>query len=214
MITGNRAAGCAVAALICLSAIACASTAPLSVDAGPPQLLAFPATDLTLFGRASESGGAPVAVQWTVGSGPASVTFSAPEALTTTVTFSAAGTYVLRLAARSGASEAADNVTVTVNPASSQRAFYVDPDYAGGGDGTASRPWSALASSPTGPEWSAVNQALADGPVIIYFSAREAGVEASEETTSEVNVLRTDKSTHRLTLDGVSQYNTNHEQPS
>jgi len=214
MITANRVVLCALAALICVSMAQCASSSPLSVDAGPAQVLAFPATDLTLFGRASESGNAPVAVQWSVVSGPAPVTFSASGALTTTATFSATGTYALRLAGRSGASEAASTVTVTVSPASSQRAFYVDPDYAGRGDGTASRPWRALVSSPTGPEWSAINEALAHGPVIVYFSAREAGVEASEETTAEVNVLRTDTSAHRLTLDGMSRYNTDDAQPS
>jgi parallel beta-helix repeat protein len=59
-----------------------------------------------------------------------------------------------------------------------------------------------------------INQALAHGPVIVYFSAREAREETSEETTAEVNVLRTDKSTHRLTLDGMSRYNTDDTHPS
>lgn len=214
MITATRIVWCALAVLVCVSTTQCASTSPLSVDAGPAQALAFPATDLTLFGRAGEIGNAPLAVQWSVVSGPAPVTFSASGALTTTATFSATGAYVLRLAARSEASEAASTVTVTVSPASSQRAFYVDPDYAGQGDGTASRPWRVLISSPNGPEWSAINRALAQGPVIVYFSAREAGVDAPEETTDEVNVLRTDTTTNRLTLDGMSQYNADDAQPS
>ncbi len=211
---GTRAVLCVLAALAGLLAAPAIGGSSLSVDAGPDQLLAFPATDLTLFGNANGSGNAPVPVEWTVVSGPAPVAFSAPGGLTTTATFSAAGTYVLRLTARSGDSEAASTVTVAVNPASSQRAFYVDPDYTGEGDGSELRPWRALVSSADGPQWSAVNQALAHGPVIVYFSAREAAVDASEETTDEVNVLRTDRTTNRLTLDGMSKYNTNDERPS
>jgi hypothetical protein len=186
----------------------------LEVDAGLPRTLAFPATDLTLFGHARAPENRPLVVRWTQVGGPAPVRFSAPCALTTTASFSATGRYVLRLTAREGGRRAISTVAVRVDPASSQRAFYVDPDYAGDGDGSAGRPWRALASSPTGPEWSAVNRALAHGPVIIYFSAREAREDVPEETTSEVNVLRTDKSTHRLTLDGMSRYNADDAQPS
>jgi hypothetical protein len=184
------------------------------VGAGPPKVLAFPATDLTLFGHASDPQDRPLVVRWTRVSGTAAVRFSAPAALTTTASFSATGRYLLRLTAQEGRRRATSTVAIRVAPASSQRAFYVDPDYAGEGDGSASRPWRALVSSPTGPEWSAVNRALAKGPATIYFSAREAREEVSEETTAEVNVLRTDKSAHRLTLDGMSRYNTDDVHPS
>ncbi len=203
-------------ALLMLLASGFASTegSPLAVDAGPPKVLAFPAADLTLFGHARDPQNHPLVVRWTRVSGPAPVRFSAPSALTTTATFSAVGRYLLRLTVQDGRRRAASTVAIRVEPASSQRAFYVDPDCAGEGDGTASRPWRALVSSPTGPEWSAINRALAKGPVIVYFSAREAREEISEETTAEVNVLRTDKSTHRLTLDGMSRYNTDDTHPS
>ncbi|MFB3882371.1 MAG: right-handed parallel beta-helix repeat-containing protein [Armatimonadota bacterium] len=99
-------------------------------------------------------------------------------------------------------------------PASSQRAFYVDPDCAGGGDGSASRPWTALGTSPTNAQWTAINEALAQGPVIVYFSAREAGSDTAEETIAQVNVLRSDKSTNRLTIDGMSKYNADDANPT
>ena len=214
MIASRILVPCLLVALVCATGVASARGASLSVDAGTPQVLAFPARDLTLFGQVSSSADQPVTVQWSMVSGPAPVKFSAPWALTTTVTVSAVGSYVLRLTAHRNASKATDTVTITVTSASSQHAFYVDPDYVGEGDGSASKPWRALVSSPTGPEWSAVNQALAKGPVIIYFSAREAREDVPEETTSEVNVLRTDQSAHRLTLDGMSRYNTDDAHPS
>jgi hypothetical protein len=196
------------------AAVAFAGEAPLALDAGPPKVLAFPATDLTLFGHARDPENHPLVVHWSRVSGPAPVKLSAPSALTTTATFSAVGRYLLRLAAVDGRRRAASTVAIRVDPASSQGAFYVDPNYAGEGDGTAGKPWRALVSSPTGPEWSVINQALAKGPVIVYFSARKAREDIPEETTSEVNVLRTDKSTHRLTLDGMSRYNTHDTHPS
>ena len=204
----------ALAGLLASAAVMPASGPPLVAEAGPAQTLALPATDLTLFGHVEAPVDRPLVVRWSRVSGPAPVRFSASGSLTTTATFSATGRYLLRLEVREGGRRAASTVAVRVDPASSQTAFYVDPDCAPGGDGSASRPWRALVSYATGPEWSAVNQALAKGPVIVYFSAREAGSEVSEETTSEVNVLRTDRGTHRLTLDGMSRYNTDDAHPS
>ncbi len=53
---------------------------------------------------------------WSQVSGPGTATFTAPTALTTSVSFSAAGTYVLRLSVYDGALTGSDDVTVTVNP--------------------------------------------------------------------------------------------------
>jgi len=53
---------------------------------------------------------------WSVVSGPGTVTFSAPPALSTTASFSASGSYVLRLTVSDGALTASDVVSVTVNP--------------------------------------------------------------------------------------------------
>ena len=63
-------------------------------------------------------------------SGPGTVTFSGPNALTTSVTFSVAGTYVLRLTASDSVSSTSDDVTVTVNPAPANGLtgrYYKDP---------------------------------------------------------------------------------------
>lgn len=56
-------------------------------------------------------------VQWSRESGPGAVEFADPRALVTAATFSAPGTYVLRLTARSGDAEATSTFTVVVESA-------------------------------------------------------------------------------------------------
>ena len=53
--------------------------------------------------------------QWSQQSGPGNATIAAPTAVDTTATFSAAGTYVLRLTATDSALSSHDDVTITVN---------------------------------------------------------------------------------------------------
>ena len=157
---------------------------PPVVNAGPNKVLASPAKDLTLFGHATDPENNPLTVQWTMTSGPAPTTFSAPQALTTTVTFTTPGTYVFQLAASDGTVTVTSSETVTVNPASSQTAFYVDPTYTGrSSDGSAAHPWTSLLDSDSdrAAKWNIINSALATKDVIIYFSARTAGSDTSEQ---------------------------------
>lgn len=88
--------------------------------------------------------------------------------------------------------------------------FYVDPDWTGQQIGAPETPWVRL----TEAAWDTINAALADSAVTVYFSAREADVDANETTTSPLSILRADQSEHRLTLDGMSQYNTDDQHPS
>src|SRR6266849_8722509 len=81
--------------------------------------------------------------------------------------------------------------------------FYVDPDWAGIHSGTASQPFSALDTT----AWSAINADLARGDVTIYFSALKADGVTQQSQAVWVHCLRTDYSSHRLTLDGYSYYN-------
>ncbi len=60
--------------------------------------------------------GLPPAVHWARASGPGTVEFSDPGALMTTATFSAPGTYVLELMARSGDAETSSTLSVIVEP--------------------------------------------------------------------------------------------------
>src|SRR5207237_542630 len=72
-----------------------------SVDAGPDLSVQLPAT-ATLSGVATDDGlpaGTPLAMSWGKVSGPGTVTFTPPGAASTVVSFSAGGTYILRLTA-------------------------------------------------------------------------------------------------------------------
>ena len=96
--------------------------------------------------------------------------------------------------------------------------FYVDSDWTGIRNGTASQPFAVLDSS----AWSNINSALAIDDVTIYFSARKAvsdtpsyyhaagidGVQLEIDLT-----LKTTSGSHLLTLDGSSFYNTSESSP-
>ena len=90
--------------------------------------------------------------------------------------------------------------------------FYVDPDFIGTTQGTADNPWTTLGNGKSA-QWAAVNAALASGDVNVYFSAREALSDIPDEITKQILIYRSDTSSHRLTLDGMSIYNTNDTVP-
>ncbi|MCP4275758.1 MAG: hypothetical protein GY779_05330, partial [Gammaproteobacteria bacterium] len=95
------------------------NVAPVT-NAGPDQTIALPHTAVTLNGLASDDGlpnppGA-MSFNWSVVTGPGTVDFSTPNALSTTASFSSAGTYTLRLFTSDGELNHQDDVIVTVNP--------------------------------------------------------------------------------------------------
>jgi poly(3-hydroxybutyrate) depolymerase len=97
---------------------AAVNAAPV-VSAGADLAITLPAT-AALGGSASDDGlpaGSTLVCAWSTVSGPGSVTFANPAQAATTATFSAAGTYVLRLSASDGTLSASDTVTVTVTAA-------------------------------------------------------------------------------------------------
>lgn len=87
-------------------------------DAGPNRTVTMPAS-VTLAGSISDDGlpeGAPLTSMWSQLPGaPGTATFTTPTSPTTDVTFSAPGTYVLRLTANDTELQGTDDVTVTVN---------------------------------------------------------------------------------------------------
>jgi hypothetical protein len=92
-----------------------------AVNAGPDIVITLPAS-ATLDGTVTDDGLpkplGTVATTWTKLSGPSgTVTFANASAIDTTASFTAAGTYVLRLTASDGALSSSDDVTVVVNPA-------------------------------------------------------------------------------------------------
>jgi hypothetical protein len=98
-----------------------------TVNAGGDQTITLPSS-ASLSGTASDDGlpnpPATLTTTWSKVSGPGTVTFANASARATTASFSAAGSYVLRLTASDSALSASDDVAITVNSSS------------GGGGGT------------------------------------------------------------------------------
>jgi Divergent InlB B-repeat domain/FlgD Ig-like domain/K319L-like, PKD domain/Calcineurin-like phosphoesterase len=91
---------------------------PPCVNAGSDQTVSV-SSSATLQGQATDDGdpnppGA-LTVAWSQVSGPGAVTFENANALSTTASFSAAGTYVLRLTANDGELQNSDELTIVVN---------------------------------------------------------------------------------------------------
>lgn len=93
---------------------------PPAVAAGPDLAVLLPAS-AALDGTVSDDGlpnpPAAVTTTWSVVSGPGTVGFANPNSVDTTATFSAAGSYVLRLTASDGSLTTSDDVVVTVSNA-------------------------------------------------------------------------------------------------
>jgi K319-like protein/parallel beta helix pectate lyase-like protein/uncharacterized protein DUF1565 len=87
------------------------------VDAGPDQTATLPAA-VNLDGVATDDQlptGSSVTTTWSMYSGPGTVTFGDVNALSTTASFSSAGTYVLRLTATDTALSSSDDVIITIS---------------------------------------------------------------------------------------------------
>jgi len=93
-----------------------------TVNAGPDQTITLPAT-ASLSGTASDDGlpnpPATLTTTWSMVNGPAggTVTFGNASARATTASFSAAGSYTLRLTANDSALSRTDDIVITVNAA-------------------------------------------------------------------------------------------------
>jgi RHS repeat-associated protein len=101
------------------------------VGAGPDLSTALPAAAVTLNGTVTDDGlpeTGTLSAEWSEIAGPGTVTFADPSAATTTATFAAAGTYVLRLAASDGDLWASDEVTVNVEAANTPPLVDAGPD--------------------------------------------------------------------------------------
>ncbi len=89
-----------------------------SVNAGADQTIQLPTDSVNLDGTVSDDGlpeGAAVSTAWSKVSGPGTVTFGNAGSVDTMASFSAAGTYVLRLTADDTELSASDDVQVVVN---------------------------------------------------------------------------------------------------
>ncbi|MDT3777453.1 hypothetical protein PJI16_07760 [Nitrospira sp. MA-1] len=97
---------------------------PPSVNAGPSITIALPNT-AALNGTVTDDGlpatPGTVTSTWSKVSGPGTVTFANASALSTTASFSEAGTYVLRLTATDGEFGPSSELTITANNAGARR---------------------------------------------------------------------------------------------
>jgi uncharacterized protein (DUF1800 family) len=93
-----------------------ANNQPPIVTAGPNQSIIFPAT-APLTATASDDGKptATLTYQWSKVSGPGTVSFNTPAALTATATFSVAGAYVVRFTASDSLLSSSADVSVNVD---------------------------------------------------------------------------------------------------
>src|SRR5206468_1853283 len=94
---------------------------PPTVNAGLDQTVILP-NSATLSGTASDDGlpnpPGTLITTWSQFSGPGTVTFGDASSLSTTASFSASGTSVLRLSRSDSVLQTSDDLTMTVNPAS------------------------------------------------------------------------------------------------
>lgn len=101
---------------------------PPEVDAGPDTVLSSPSLSTVLNADVVDdsSNGVPLRTVWNLVSGPAEVSFDDPYAVDTSVSFIAAGSYLLRLTADNGNGIVSDERLVTVLPSSGGLAASVD----------------------------------------------------------------------------------------
>src|SRR5205807_1307490 len=100
-----------------------------SVNAGADQAITLPNV-ANLSGTVNDDGlplGSSVSTLWSTVSGPGSVTFANASSVTTAASFSAAGSYVLRLTASDSQLSSNDDVAISLNFVSTTPAHYFDP---------------------------------------------------------------------------------------
>ena len=149
---------------------------------------------LTINASATDDANPPGSVltfQWLQQSGPAPVTFSAPTALSTTVTFSQAGSYLLSLAANDSQLTGTGFISVTVNPINMAPVVFPGPDQ------TLALPANTLtlagtvtddglpAGVPLSIQWSTIS-----GPAPVTFSAPTSATTIATFTTAGNYVLQ------------------------
>jgi len=171
-----------------------ANTAP-TVDAGADRSITLP-SGTTLTATVSDDGQpnppGTLTFGWTRVSGPGTVTFSAPNSSTTNASFSAAGTYVLRLTASDGALSTSDDVTVTVAPAANTA-----PTVNAGADRSITLPSGTTLTAtvsddgqPNPPGTLTLNWTRVSGPGTVTFSAPNASTTNANFSLPGAYVLR------------------------
>jgi RHS repeat-associated protein len=174
---------------------------PPAVDAGQDQTVELPAA-AELHGSVTDDAlprGSSVTATWSVAGGPGEVTFADPHAAVTTASFSAPGTYTLRLSASDTEFTVADDVVITVIPPNQP------PAVDAGQDQTLKLPAAAeLHGTVTDdglPRDSAVTVtwSVANGPGAVTFADPHAAVTTASFSIPGVYTLRLSASDTELT---------------
>jgi RHS repeat-associated protein len=176
---------------------------PITVSAGPSLTITLPTSTVTLNGSAIGGKGT-LTLTWSEVSGPAAVTFGSPNSTVTQASFTAFGSYVLRLTATDGTTTASATTTVIVNPVPilvsagasqsiTQPANSVTLNgSASGGSAPLTLSWSEF-SGPAPVTFSAPSSAVtqatftAAGTYVLQLSATDGINSASATTTVSVN---------------------------
>ncbi|WP_367873383.1 DUF5060 domain-containing protein [Luteolibacter sp. Populi] len=174
--------------------------APLvSAGADKSATLSGASVSVALTGSASDDGlpaGSTLSRSWTRVSGPAAVTFSAPDSASTSATFTAAGTYVLRLTATDGTLSSSDEVQVLVTTATAQNQAPVanaGPDRSAVLSGASVQIALAGSASDDGlPQGSSLSVAWTpvSGPAPVSFGNASSAATTASFTTAGTYTLR------------------------
>jgi hypothetical protein len=173
---------------------------PPTVNAGPDQSITFVGPPLTanLSGTFSDDGlpNPPglITTTWTVVSGPGTVTFSDVHDAVSLATFSAVGSYDLRLTASDGALSTSDDVVVTVNllaPVNQPPSVNAGPDQTITLPATASLAGTASDDGlPNPPATLTTTWSKVSGPGTVTFGNASAKTTTATFSTSGSYVLR------------------------
>jgi hypothetical protein len=137
---------------------------PPTVNAGTDKTITLPVSSVTLTGTASDADGTIASYLWTKVSGTGG-TITTTSAASTTITGLTAGTYVFSLKATDNAgATATDNVTVTVNPATTTNQ---PPTVNAGTDNTITLPANSVSLTGTASD--------PDGTIASYLWTKVSG---------------------------------------
>ncbi len=176
-----------------------ANKAP-TVSAGANQTITLPAS-ATLNGSATPgTAGAALTLQWSMASGPGTVTFGSPTAAVSTASFSVAGSYTLQLTATSGTLSASSTTVVTVQPANKA------PTVSAGANQTITLPASATLNGSATPGTSGatvtVKWSVVSGPGTVTFGSSTAAVTTASFSVAGSYTLQLTATSSSLSASG------------
>ena len=171
--------------------VGAANQAPV-VEAGPNRSITLPAT-ASLSGTVTDDGlpkPPTLTIAWSKTSGQGTVTFSPANAAASTASFSAAGTYVLRLTANDGALSAFDEVQVIVTAVNRAPVVEAGPNRSITLPATASLSGTVTDDGLPTPPTLTITWSKSSGPGTVTFSPANAAATTATFSTAGTYVVR------------------------